>query len=530
MPEGSDHDSNAGAKAFEPQSVMTFLSHLTEFEVKYHTVHTQLAHRMRRSVEEHIAKLEMTSSMHVQFLLGLLKSVWQVYLNASEDVNVRAVLVAVLKKLGQKNTPKVLLQRLAQRRAQPKQQCAEQVSIVANDFSSWLKHGELFPLLGLPMQRAIFVADFELHASSIFNQPIAMTNEEKSNDEDDSKNLESAKSVSSYNKNQSMPILNEIIMKALEQYKLGDENVNECAQSEGVSKASVLVRSAENSFVNSTRERRVNTQQLRRSNGNKGLKEIKEMIGDDIVMLEAVLGLLVCYHGILMKNGHGIELSTNNILGESRYLHCSLVSDILLSFPCQLPKSYVDLGILAKTLDTCVRDGDVSDHNLAKIQNCLRPLFTASRNDKIKNEQVETKNKGERDNTSIKSSKATLKAKITISKEDREFNEKLMKRVLGAAVAAMRESDPQQLFLNPVTDAIAPGYSRVISKPICVLNIEKKIDDSLYASLDDFNQDVQTMFNNCILYNIGKEGTWFRTEAKRQNKVFKGMILPQAQR
>ena len=544
------HNNNNEAmniSSFEPQPVMTFLSHLTDFQVKHHSVHTQLVHRMRRSIEDQIHKLQLLSSSdsasgstsasasvqhkHTQTLLGLLKSVWQVYLNVPEDKNVRAVLVAVLRKLGQKHTPKVLLQRLAQRRgATLKNQASignDNVIGNANDFSVWLKHGELFPLLGLPMQRAVFAADFELHAAAIFDQPIDMMSRSATESS-------TAASTTSMHEKNDMPILYDLVKEALKLYVMSDDSshsykTKDLASSDEMH--SMIVRSANKSFVYSARERRVNTQQLRRSNNNIGLKKVQQIIGEDPVVLGQVLGLLVHHHGRSMKYKRDTDDVTNCILGGAEYLHCSLVSDILLSFTGQLPKAYVDLSILAKSLDQCVKDGDIADRSLAQIQSCLRPIFVTNKVEEVETTPMTLEGTVTAPaENNVRVPKGLTKAKISISKEDQEFGMKLMKRVLGAAVAAMRQSDPQQLFLNPVSDAIAPGYSRVISRPMCVLIIEKKIDDSKYATLDDFNQDVQTMFDNCITYNIGKEGTWFRTEARRQNKVFKGMILPQAQR
>ena len=271
----------------------------------------------------------------------------------------------------------------------------------------------------------------------------------------------------------------------------------------------------------SARERRISTQQLRRT--NPALGKIKEIVGKDIALLSALFGLLICDHGQLC-NKSGI----NSVLGGSRYLRCCLVSDVLISFTGQLPKTFRELSALAKVFDQCVKEGEINDSALIQIQACLRTIFQVKKN-LAQKQQIQSKPL-QSNNVDDGKSKGT-KAKISItkvSKEDREFSLSLIKTVLIAAIDAMQEADPQQLFLNPVTDDIAPGYSRVISKPMCILNIQKKIDSLQYVRLEDFNDDVQLMFNNCITYNIGKDNSWFRTEARRQNKIFKGVILPQA--
>jgi hypothetical protein len=61
-------------------------------------------------------------------------------------------------------------------------------------------------------------------------------------------------------------------------------------------------------------------------------------------------------------------------LGGSSYLHCTLVSDILLSYG-QLQKHYKYLQILAQVLDDSVRKGMISDQALAQIKGSLRAIF-----------------------------------------------------------------------------------------------------------------------------------------------------------
>jgi hypothetical protein len=48
--------------------------------------------------------------------------------------------------------------------------------------------------------------------------------------------------------------------------------------------------------------------------------------------------------------------------------------------------------------------------------------------------------------------------------------------------------------------------------------------------VDEWKKDVELMYKNCIDYNRGANGQWFRGEAQRQGKIFREEIFPGARR
>ena len=114
-------------------------------------------------------------------------------------------------------------------------------------------------------------------------------------------------------------------------------------------------------------------------------------------------------------------------------------------------------------------------------------------------------------------------------KESRNSNWHLKKlqEVITFGAKAMQSADTHGVFLNPVTDTIAPGYSAVIREPMCIRAIEDKAAEMKYRHLSELEHDVHLMFDNCIKYNNCKEGKWFQKEAKRQREVWENEIMPQ---
>lgn len=65
-------------------------------------------------------------------------------------------------------------------------------------------------------------------------------------------------------------------------------------------------------------------------------------------------------------------------------------------------------------------------------------------------------------------------------------NRQTLQELLMHLLRALERRDPQNLFAWPVTDRIAPNYSRVISKPMDFDTIKRNIQNNQYTSLNAF--------------------------------------------
>ncbi|EDO45971.1 predicted protein, partial [Nematostella vectensis] len=65
----------------------------------------------------------------------------------------------------------------------------------------------------------------------------------------------------------------------------------------------------------------------------------------------------------------------------------------------------------------------------------------------------------------------------------------------------LQRKDIQGFFAYPVNDAIAPGYSRVITHPMDFSTIKTKIDSNSYTTIEAFRDDFYLMCNNAMVYN-----------------------------
>jgi bromodomain-containing protein 7/9 len=461
-------------ESLDTDSVLQFLSHLG---ISHHTAHQRIADTLLKQLEDEIKKADDKS------LLDLLADSWP-YIVGRRLSNLRPIIWTILKKLGEK-TPPLVLQALAER-----------------DEEGGLKNKELLTPLPHLIHQLVWETDWKERIPSV-----------------------SEVEPNEYLEQVSGTVLFQTMNPYITQY---------CTNK-------LLVQSASLPFVSSTRDRKIVTTQRRAltatvaapsMTGAASLirgkhptpnmpRESSLSSGNAIAQLRSILtgssdsktvyrpNLLYALLSVLMGK-HGSQKET--FLGGPDFLHCTLASDILLSAGGPLPKSYHHVHSLARTLDQCVQEGNITDEGIIKIQNLVRHIFQPD----IAANEPDTLNK----------KKETESIEATIS----NATQRQLNHILTDAISVMKEADPQSLFLNPVTDRIAPNYSKVIKKPMCISMMEEKVKKDLYHSADDFEQDVKLMFKNCIDYNRGEAGKWFRDEALRQSKVFRDEIFPQARK
>ena len=467
-------------ESLDTDSAMSFLSHLglTHFEV-----HKRISDTLLKQLEGEIRKTKAQ-----QPLLDLLSSCWGPATTVRE---LRPVVWAVLKQLGER-TPLAALKALAER-----------------DRTGKLKHSDVFRELPPLLKRLCWEADWD---SRIPAEP-------------EPKNfLQLAKST----------LLYETLIPHVEDY---------CQNP-------LLVQAANQMFTETRRERRMLTKQrraltaaatatststtttsslLRGSavkhsshsnsllNSGESVRQLRNLLSDSVgtalsyrpKLLYALLTVLMGQHGAL----------STLTSGGSQHLHCTLVADLLLSAGGALPKAYQHVLNLARVCDDCVQEGLVSDEALLQIQKAVKLVFQPDMQEE--EEQVNKKQAAQKE----KEEKGEEEDVASSNSTKRQLN-----RIITAGLNAMKEADPQNLFLNPVTDAIAPGYSKVIRQPMSIVEMGEKVRKSQYSTIGAWEADVKLMFKNCVDYNSGSSGSWFRGQAKAQGNVFKDEILPQAKR
>ncbi|KAI8519643.1 Bromodomain containing protein 7 [Branchiostoma belcheri] len=65
----------------------------------------------------------------------------------------------------------------------------------------------------------------------------------------------------------------------------------------------------------------------------------------------------------------------------------------------------------------------------------------------------------------------------------------------------LQRKDVNQFFAWPVTDAIAPGYSQIILRPMDFSTMKEKLVNDEYSSIEEFRNDFKVMCDNAMIYN-----------------------------
>ncbi|XP_061106229.1 bromodomain-containing protein 8 isoform X2 [Conger conger] len=102
---------------------------------------------------------------------------------------------------------------------------------------------------------------------------------------------------------------------------------------------------------------------------------------------------------------------------------------------------------------------------------------------------------------SIPSSPAS--SQFSMSSEDQEAiqAQKIWKKAIMLVWRAAANHRYANVFLQPVTDDIAPGYHSIVHRPMDLSTIKKNIETGLIRSTAEFQRDIMLMFQNAVMYN-----------------------------
>ena len=103
---------------------------------------------------------------------------------------------------------------------------------------------------------------------------------------------------------------------------------------------------------------------------------------------------------------------------------------------------------------------------------------------------------------------ASAKIKAITADSEKGWKKEASRALMDLAWQHLRDLDREGIFANPVTDLVAPGYSKFISTPMDMSTIKLKMSKKKYKTLSDFDKDVSLMLSNCFSYNeLQKTGT-----------------------
>uniref|UniRef100_A0A8C4N602 Bromodomain-containing protein 8 n=1 Tax=Eptatretus burgeri TaxID=7764 RepID=A0A8C4N602_EPTBU len=94
-------------------------------------------------------------------------------------------------------------------------------------------------------------------------------------------------------------------------------------------------------------------------------------------------------------------------------------------------------------------------------------------------------------------------SQFSVGNEDTEAlqAQKIWKKSIMLVWRAAANHKYANVFLQPVTNDIAPGYHSIVHRPMDLSTIKKNIENGAIRTTADFQRDIMLMFQNAIMYN-----------------------------
>eukprot|EP00624_Nannochloropsis_granulata_P007262 evm.model.NODE_7006_length_6284_cov_39.080044.3 len=102
---------------------------------------------------------------------------------------------------------------------------------------------------------------------------------------------------------------------------------------------------------------------------------------------------------------------------------------------------------------------------------------------------------------------------------NRVISDKMVKRC-NQMLKDLRDRGSHSLnwFLNPVTEAEAPGYFTIIEKPMDLRKVDNNLRDKAYRDLHEFAADLRLVFTNAMRFNASESSVYI--DAQKSLNIF----------
>ncbi|XP_028822702.1 bromodomain-containing protein 8-like [Denticeps clupeoides] len=94
-------------------------------------------------------------------------------------------------------------------------------------------------------------------------------------------------------------------------------------------------------------------------------------------------------------------------------------------------------------------------------------------------------------------------SQFSMCSEDQEAlqAQKIWKKAIMLVWRAAANHRYASVFLQPVSDDIAPGYHSIVHRPMDLSAIKKNIESGMIRTTAEFQRDIMLMFQNAVMYN-----------------------------
>ncbi|XP_063391826.1 bromodomain-containing protein 8-like [Cydia fagiglandana] len=156
----------------------------------------------------------------------------------------------------------------------------------------------------------------------------------------------------------------------------------------------------------------------------------------------------------------------------------------------------------------------------------VRMLSREEEKDGKKKRDYSRKKKSDSRTCSGSESAAEASAPDSPHANDAERQHRLWKRSVMLVYSRLCAHKYASLFLRPITDEEAPGYSVVVKRPMDLTSIKRNIEAGNIRTTAEFQRDILLMLSNALMYNSSEHSVYQMAKELHEEAVSQlGMLL-----